>query len=308
MDLLFSVIMPVYKTEKSVIERAIASVKKQSYSNWELLIVDDNPVDSEFKDVVKSLKTENLTENLIFVIQDDNHGANVARNIGVNMSKGKWCAFIDADDEWAPYYLEKCKYIIDSNNDVGLISSSYIIVTRGRKVIVDSKLSKGNYYLQELKDDVVSPTSAVMVRREDLLSIKGFDESLPARQDYDTWLRLSRTVNFVSNSSPSVYIYRNGHESISTNYMKHVNGTLMVLKKIEKLVSKEDYIRIREYQYLHIAEYCIQYNAFDVAKDYAQKCTCSKRKIKIMLICNCRWIYVAYKLVGRKVINFLATK
>ena len=147
-----------------------------------------------------------------------------------------------------------------------------------------------------------------MVKREDLLSIKGFDESLPARQDYDTWLRLSRNVIFAFNSFPSVYIYRNGHESISTNYMKHVNGSLMVLKKIENQISREDFIRIREYHYLHIAEYCIQYNAFDVAKEYALKCPNSNRRTKVMLICKCRWAYVVYKLVGRKVMKLIAAK
>ena len=214
------------------------------------------------------------------------------------------CTILDADDEWMEDYLKNCKNIIDNDHSVGLVSSSYIIVTRGRKVTISSDFTRGNYYKQELMDDIVSPTSAVIVKKENLEMIGGFDESLPARQDYDTWLRVSKFADFASNNRPSVYIYRNGHESISTNYMNHVHGTLKVLEKIKSQIPEQEYLRIKEYHYLHIAEYCIQFSDYELASEYARKCSKSNRKTKIMLVCRLRRVHSIYRGFGRKIISF----
>ena len=304
MDVYFSIVMPIYKTEKVIIERAIKSVENQIFKNWELIIVDDNPKNSEYKNIVRYLSEKNRNDKISFIIQENNRGANAARNEGVKHSKGMWCAFIDADDEWMEDYLKNCKNILDNDHSVGLVSSSYIIVTRGRKVTISSDFTRGNYYKQELMDDIVSPTSAVIVKKENLEMIGGFDESLPARQDYDTWLRVSKFADFASNNRPSVYIYRNGHESISTNYMNHVHGTLKVLEKIKSQIPEQEYLRIKEYHYLHIAEYCIQFSDYELASEYARKCSKSNRKTKIMLVCRLRRVHSIYRGFGRKIISF----
>lgn len=302
----FSVILPVYKTEKKILKRAIDSVIAQTYGDWELTVVDDNKKESDYKEITKQFSEENADDRIHFVIQEDNHGANVARNIGVNNSNGDWCTFIDADDEWKPEYLEKCLKAIRENPSVSLVSSGYIIITRGRRVTIARNLPSGNYYEEELEEDLVSPTSAVAVKREVLQSIAGFDESLPARQDYDTWLRVSEQYDFAFNPEASVLVYRNGHDSISTNYMNHVNGTLMVLDKILKKVTDENKVRrIKDAQYMHIAEYCIQYEDYKLAKIYAEKCSDSKRKRKVMRICRYPKIYSNIKNLIRSVVRKL---
>lgn len=293
--MLFSIVMPIYKTDKETIKRALNSILNQSYTQWELFIVDDNMKNSSYKDIVRMLKDEISDPRIQFIIGEDNYGANHARNIGVNAAQGDWCAFLDADDTWEKSYLLDSLKIINNNPEVDLISSSYKIVTRNREVKIKLDYPKGNYYLKELERDRISPTSAVMVRRKKLLSIGGFDEKLPARQDYDTWLRLAQNSMFAFNPNYECFIYRDGHASISTNYMNHVKGTLLVLDKIRNKVMPNEFTVIAQSHYIYIANYCLQFNDFKLAKEYATKCSALKESKRIILICNHPKLYLSVK-------------
>lgn len=102
MNDLVSIIMPSYNTAQYIGE-SIASVQKQTYQNWELIIVDDCSTDNTDK-VVAPL----LSDSRIWYLKNDvNSGAAVSRNRGLREAKGKWIAFLDSDDLWMPEKLEK---------------------------------------------------------------------------------------------------------------------------------------------------------------------------------------------------------
>ena len=100
---LISIVMPAYNAAQ-YIEQSIESVLKQSYTNWELIIVDDCSVDDTYKIVEKLCLNE---ERIKLFRMNENSGVAMARNFAISMSRGKYIAFLDSDDLWLPDKLEK---------------------------------------------------------------------------------------------------------------------------------------------------------------------------------------------------------
>lgn len=99
---LVSIIMPSYNTAEYIAE-SIQSVLSQSYTDWELIVVDDCSTDNT-DEVVKPYLTDGRIK---YIKNDANSGAAVSRNRALREAKGKWIAFLDSDDIWMPYKLEK---------------------------------------------------------------------------------------------------------------------------------------------------------------------------------------------------------
>lgn len=107
-----SIIMPTYN-RAHIIERAIKSILKQKYNNWELIIIDDGSSDNTSEIVNKYLNCEKIK----YISYPNNRGVNYARNIGIEKSTGEIITFLDSDDEFFDYTLEKAKSYIDKYND-----------------------------------------------------------------------------------------------------------------------------------------------------------------------------------------------
>jgi succinoglycan biosynthesis protein ExoO len=108
---LVSVILPAYNAEKYIGE-AIESVLRQTYPYFEIIVVDDGSQDKT-SEVVKSFNDERID----LIKHPDNRGPSVARNTAINVSKGKWLAIIDADDQWLPERMEKLLAILNEDGD-----------------------------------------------------------------------------------------------------------------------------------------------------------------------------------------------
>ncbi|MEH6408849.1 MAG: glycosyltransferase family 2 protein, partial [Leeuwenhoekiella sp.] len=99
---LVSVIMPLYNAERFV-ETAIKSVQEQTYTQWELIIIDDASTDSSYAIAEKTIQDKRI--RLLKLTK--NNGAGIARNVGIRAAKGAYIAFLDADDLWKPQKIEK---------------------------------------------------------------------------------------------------------------------------------------------------------------------------------------------------------
>ena len=231
--MLFSIVMPTYKTESEVIKKAIEGVKSQNYSDWEMILVDDNLTNSEWKQNTKLLECEISDARIRFIYHEDNKGANFARNTGVKVAVGEYIAFLDSDDIWDDDYLYEVKKKIDMTH-ADIIASDYRLVTENRTFdVCVARPEEGYIYKEMIYEDKVGPTSAVVVKRETLVLAGMFDVNLPARQDYDTWLRICKNNGYVAFiQKPLLSIYRIGVESISSRGVNHIRGTEMVLKKL----------------------------------------------------------------------------
>lgn len=220
-----SVIIPTYN-RAHLVGRAIRSVLNQTYQDFEIIVVDDGSTDNT-EEVVKSFNDPRIR----YIRHEKNRGGSAARNTGIRATYGEFIAFLDSDDEWLPEKLEK-QVLICSDEQIGLVYT-------GRKVIdsqsgqVLSKIvpdKEGNVYEQLLERDFIGTCSSVMVKKEALENIKGFDETLPARQDWDCWLRIARNYK-VACIREVLVIQKTGHIQISGKLGNIIEGTERIIQK-----------------------------------------------------------------------------
>ena len=198
-----SVIIPTYNRKKTL-ARAIQSVKNQSLSPFEILIIDDGSNDG-----TEGWVKENF-QNIKYIYQN-NHGVSSARNIGIENAYGDWVAFLDSDDEWLPNKLYKQVKAIDSNPEVKFFHTNEIWIRNGVRVNQMKKHKKyGGYIFEKCLDICRISPSSVLIKKEVLDNIGVFDESLRVCEDYDLWLRITSKYPVVFLDEPLIYKY-GGH-------------------------------------------------------------------------------------------------
>ena len=180
---MFSVIIPYYKKRK-YIERCIDAVFAQTYQDFEIILVDDGS-----KDDVAQLIEEKYSGK-VHLIQQDNQGVSAARNTGIAAATYDYIAFLDADDYWSPFYLEKLAQIINQEKDIKIIGAHY---TRNKSE-VELKNNRLDYfkfenYFKNAVRNTFFLTSATIVTRNFFLENFGFNSNLKRGEDIDVWLR-----------------------------------------------------------------------------------------------------------------------
>jgi glycosyltransferase involved in cell wall biosynthesis len=180
-----SVIIPTYNRALKT-ARAVSSVLFQTFSDYEVVVVDDGSSD----ETERALQTFGRRIRVLF--HGENRGVSAARNSGIRASDGPLIAFLDSDDYWFPEKLSAQAAFFESHPQAVACQSEELWIRRGRRVNPMAKHRKpsGEIFEASLNRCLVSP-SAVMLRRGLLEEAGLFDESLPACEDYDLWLRIS---------------------------------------------------------------------------------------------------------------------
>ncbi|MBD3305087.1 glycosyltransferase, partial [candidate division KSB3 bacterium] len=180
-----SVIIPTYN-RAAFLKTAIDSVLNQTYPDFELLVIDDGSTDHTPQVI------DQYDSRLTYHVQS-NHGVSHARNVGIRASSGEYIAFLDSDDAWLPHKLDQQIAVMTEHPDLQLCHTEEIWIRRGVRVNPKKKHQKpfGYIFPYCLPLCVVSP-SAVMLRRTLFETVGDFDEMLPACEDYDLWLRISK--------------------------------------------------------------------------------------------------------------------
>ncbi len=215
-----SVIIPTYNRE-TVLPRAIASVLAQKGADFELLIVDDGSTDDTkraFDGTRPSPLAPRKSQNESRVpspesryFSQENLGPAAARNLGIKEAKGEWISFLDSDDEWKPGKLKAQLKFFEENPDYWICQTEEIWIRNGVRVNPMKKHQKSGGWIFEkcLPLCVVSP-SAVMMHRKLFEEVGLFDESLPACEDYDLWLRIAAKHPIGLIEKPYIFKY-GGH-------------------------------------------------------------------------------------------------
>ena len=201
---LVSIIIPSYNRASLLLE-AIDSVFNQTFEDFELIIIDDGSTD----ETAATLKK--ISRPFLYRFQE-NQGVSSARNHGLLLTQGKWIAFLDSDDLWLPKKLETQLEFFSQNPAALICQTEEIWIRNGRRVNPQKKHQKfsGDIFDPSLKLCLVSP-SAVMIERELFDRVGCFDESLPACEDYDLWLRISSQFPIYLIENPLV-VKRGGHQ------------------------------------------------------------------------------------------------
>jgi len=132
----FTVIIPLYNKAEHIL-RTLESIQRQKYQASEIIVIDDGSTDNGV-DIVKSANFKNLT-----VVQQVNGGVSSARNKGIELAQYEFIAFLDADDQWLPLYLDEIARLIEKFPQADLFGTRYQIVEAGERY-VDSKINIGN--------------------------------------------------------------------------------------------------------------------------------------------------------------------
>lgn len=206
-----SVILPTYN-RAYVLRRAIDSVLAQTFQDVELVVIDDGSTDP----------TPALLADYgqrIISLRQDNAGVSRARNTGIRAASGELIAFLDSDDAWLPEKLARQVAALDGQPQMPLCHTDEIWIRNGVRVNPKKKHRKrgGEIFRDCLPLCVISP-SAAMLRRAAFDDIGLFDETLPACEDYDLWLRLTCRYPVIFLEEPLLIKYGGHADQLSRQY------------------------------------------------------------------------------------------
>ncbi len=191
----FSVIIPLYN-KAPYVAKAIQSVLAQTFTDYELVIVDDGSKDDSAEIAANTIEGHPNCR----LLKQENAGVSMARNNGVAASHGDYLCFLDADDWWKPTFLEEMTRLIEEFPDAGIYGTNYTIVnetkhkTRVAPVGVEHGFEKGyiNYY-QVYAKTLVMPlwTGAVCIPRQVFFEMHGFPKGIKLGEDFLLWIRIA---------------------------------------------------------------------------------------------------------------------
>ncbi|MBD5549632.1 MAG: glycosyltransferase family 2 protein [Lachnospiraceae bacterium] len=246
---LVSIIIPTYNRALCYIAKAIQSITEQTYKNYEIIVVDDNIYGSNYARKIREYCVKN---NFIYLTTKGREGANTARNIGARYAKGIYLTFLDDDDFWLKNKLEmQLKYF---NDNVGMVySNGYVFTSNSKHLYTKPEcfVTEGNLYKLFLYN-YIGPTVTAIIKRDCFFDVGMFDEDLPAKQDYDLWIRIVKKYKAVGINQPLFVYTRHDSNQITKKNDLILEGYNKIYKKYESYL-KNDFI-INFFFYLKIAK------------------------------------------------------
>lgn len=218
---LISIVIPTYN-RPNYLKKAIETVLDQTYSNFEILVVDDaSTVDN--LEIIQDFDDDRIN----FFKNKRRSGAPYSRNVGIKNAKGEFVAFLDDDDEWASPKLEVQLKAFDDTN-IGLVVCYSLDKRFGRERV--SKPPESVTHADLLKSFNLSSTSTYLVRRKVFDEIGFFDLDLPSAQEYDLAIRISKLYSVIT--VPDILMIQNASEGqISENWTRKIRGIMALYKK-----------------------------------------------------------------------------
>lgn len=233
-----SVVIPAYNAAQTI-EETIHSVQNQTFSDFEIIVVNDGSTDNTW-DIINQ-----FDDPRIKAFSYDNAGVSVTRNRGIAHASGEFIAFLDADDLWTPDKLASQLQAINSSPNVAVAYSwtSYFheigeMVYPGNPVY-----GEGNVYPEMLQWNFIASGSNILVRRHAVEDVGGFDPDLPPCEDWDFYLRLAEKYQFALVPKHQI-IYRQSSTSATASKLERLES--QCFKVIEKSYARAP----EEYQYL----------------------------------------------------------
>ena len=222
---LVSVIIPVFNGEKTI-QETIESVLNQTLTDLELLVINDGSQDGTL-DIVKR-----IPDSRIQIFSYPNAGQSTSRNRGIELAKGEYVSFIDADDLWTPDKLEAQLQALQAKPKAGVAYSWTNWIDESSQLLGKGSYNteQGEVFAKLLLNDFVANGSNVLIRREALTEVGGFDPLVTPAEDWDLWLRLAIRYEFVAVRSPQI-LYRISPHSASFNVWKMEASSLQVIDK-----------------------------------------------------------------------------
>lgn len=226
MDSLISIVTPVYNAEK-FLEETILSVLNQTYTNFELILVNDCSKDNSMRIINRLMKDDHRIKCIDLKV---NGGAAKARNIGIKAANGNYLAFIDSDDLWKKEKLETQIKFMKENNIVFSYTGYDMINEEGQELGKTIKCKKIVSYNELLKYNIIGCLTVMI----DISVIKNLSMECINHEDYATWLKILRQGYKAYGINESLALYRKRENSLSGNKVKSAKWTWNIIRNVEK--------------------------------------------------------------------------
>lgn len=263
-----SVIIPVHNSASTILE-TIDSVRQQTYSDFEIIVINDGSTDQTLE-ILETIKDPRLK-----VFSYENGGVSVARNRGIAQSIGAFLSFIDADDLWSSDKLELQLATLQSHPEAAVVYSWTRFINEINATSQDgvSIYFTGNILKPLLLKNFIASGSNILVKREAVERIGGFDSEMSPAEDWDFYLRLAAIYSFVVVPKIQIF-YRQTRGTASSQVTAMGRAALRVIEQaFETAPSNLQFLKrqslARTYQY--IAELYLRYDNENVRTQAAKK-------------------------------------
>lgn len=225
---LVSIIIPCFNSQK-FIEETIQSVQKQSYENWEIIVVDDCSSDNTVALILEMVKNDNRIQ---FFQLNKNSGTGVARNLGVSNANGRYISFLDADDLWKPEKLKKQINFLTTNKVPFTFCFYDCIDEEGellnKRVEAPLTLSYKQLFFCNYVGNLTGIYDVNYFGKIEISSIR-------KRQDWMLWLTILKKIKIAKPVPESLAFYRIRENSISTSKLDLIKYNFAVYRRFHKL-------------------------------------------------------------------------
>ena len=269
---MISVIIPTYGIPV-FLEKSINSVLNQTYTEWELIIVDDNNPDTEARKDTETIVNKYLKNDsrVKYIKHKKNLNGAVARNTGLSIANGEYIAFLDSDDEYLPERLMKCyNAIVKAPKDVAGIYTGCEFRRKGKTYHQHTNVKSGNFLIETLACKFMFCTgSNIFVRRNIIDELRGFDETFLRQQDYEFLVRLFEKYTLLA--IPEILVIKNNENFNLPNINSQIAIRKKYLEKFKYIVDqlmRKDVDYIMHANYIGIAENAMQQSHYKVANEY----------------------------------------
>lgn len=245
-----SIVIPVYNAA-AFLERTLNCVKNQSFSNWELILVEDGSKDNSLDVIQKWLKEQEFTldtkneeddfagisygmKKVLLLINERNHGVAYARNRGIQQASGQYLVYLDADDYWESNKLEKQYHFMKQNGYAFSFTSYEFASTEGIKNGKIVHVPKQICYEKALTNTIISTITVMFDRKQISKEFLLMPEDCQ-REDTATWWKILKNGYIAYGLDEVLSVYCRHRGSHSSNKIKAVIGTYKMYRKQEQL-------------------------------------------------------------------------
>lgn len=242
-----SVIIPAYNA-MLYLPKAVESVLAQTFTDLEVLIIDDGSLDG-----IQQWVTQ-ITDARVLLISQANQGVSVARNTGIEHAQGEYIAFLDADDFWDTSKLEKQVACLDAHPSVGLVDTWITLANAEGETLgeVVTTYVAGDVRKQILETNLLNCGSTPLIRRCCFATVGVFDPNLRFGEDWEMWSRIAAHYTFALIEEP-LTIYRQHPSNTSKQFQRILPDLSLVIEKnFQAVPEKLAYLKSRAYGRVHL--------------------------------------------------------
>ncbi|HEY6144125.1 MAG TPA: glycosyltransferase family 2 protein [Flavobacterium sp.] len=254
----FSVVIPLYN-KADHIENTIKSVLNQTFTDYEIIVINDESTD-ESETIVLG-----FNDKRILLYSQKNQGVSVARNLGIEKSKGKLVAFLDADDYWFPNHLEELANLYHNFPDCGMYCSRYKIKTAKNHFQIPHYNGIESSYIGIVEDYFfsnrpfrISTSSSLAIPKEKLEIIGGFTPGITNGQDLELWIKMGIAYSVaINNKTTAVYNFH-----IPNSLAKSNIGSMKLMDFNQFKIAEQQNPALKNFLDVYRIEYGFRYYIF----------------------------------------------